>query len=66
MPEAMAAMPARLAWTAEITAETLGVTQDCVKNLHRTGQLKGVKIGRHLRWRPHDVREFVQRLGGDA
>ena len=55
--------PPRLAWTAEQTANVLSVTSDVIKNLHRVGQLRGVKIGRSLRWRPEDVRKFVDNLG---
>ena len=52
----------RWLWTAEEVAAVLGVTPDCVKNLHRVGQLAGVMVGRHRRWRPEDVRDFVQTL----
>lgn len=57
--------PPRLAWNAEVTAEAMMVTPDVVKNLHRTGKLRGVKVGRSLRWRPSDVERFVAELGGD-
>ena len=43
-------------------ATVLGVTADCVKNLHRVGQLVGVMVGSHLRWRPGDIQGYVERL----
>jgi len=52
----------RLLWTDEQTAGALGVTVNTVEGLHRTGQLVGLKVGRHLRWRPSDVVAFVERL----
>ena len=53
----------RWLWTAGEVAAVLGVSEDCIRNLHRVGLLVGVKIGRHLRWRPGDVRRFVESLG---
>lgn len=44
------------------TAAVLGVTPDTIENLHRTGQLRGVKVGKHLRWRPRDIVRFVDAL----
>ena len=52
----------RWLWTADEVAAVLGVTEDCVKNLHRIGQLVGVKVGRSLRWRPADVQQYVDTL----
>ena len=64
--------PPRPTWTADELAAVLrtadevgvllGVSADTVKNLHRMGQLVGVKVGRSLRWRPADVRAFVEAL----
>lgn len=48
--------------TDEQTAKLLAVTPDTIRNLHRTGQLRGVLVGRHLRWRPADVRHFIDNL----
>ena len=49
-------------------AAMLQVTGDTIDNLHRTKQLVAVKCGKHLRWRPRDVTEYVEKLepGGDA
>lgn len=52
-----------LVFTREQVAALLQVSEDTIANLHRTGQLRGVKIGKHLRWRPADVRAFVEGLG---
>ena len=40
----------------------LQVGESTVENLHRVGQLPGVKIGKHLRWRLVDVQAFVRGL----
>ena len=47
---------------SEETAAVLRVRESTVENLHRTGQLRGVIIGRHLRWRVQDVKRFVDEL----
>lgn len=52
----------KLLWSKDETAERLGITPDGVENLHRIGLLVAVKIGRHNRWRPDDVRKFVTDL----
>ncbi len=46
-------------------AEHLKVPETTIDNLHRTGQLRGVLIGRHLRWKRADVETFVTELGGE-
>ena len=51
--------------TREEAARVLRVKSDTLENLHRTGQLVGVKVGKHLRWRPSDVRRFVEKLNND-
>ena len=43
-------------------AGLLRVPSATVENLHRTGQLRGRMVGKHLRWRPGDVRRFVEAL----
>lgn len=53
---------ARLVLTADEVASMLTVPVDTIKNLHRTGQLRGVLIGKHLRWRRSDVLAFVEAL----
>jgi len=52
----------RLVLTDEEVAELLAVTTCTVQNLHRTGQLPGVKVGKHLRWTPLAVKDFVEQL----
>ncbi len=52
--------------TRDEVAATLQVPAETIDNLHRTGQLRAWKIGKHLRWRPADVRAFVEKLGDDA
>jgi len=52
----------RLLWTVDEVARAIGVTPDCVRNLHRVGLLAGVRVGRYLRWRPADVEAYVKRL----
>ena len=54
-----------LLMTKDEVAAALQVPADTVTHLHRDGQLPGVKIGKHLRWRPEDVQAFVQGLGDD-
>lgn len=55
--------PELLLWNASTVSAALMVTEDTVRNLHRTAQLVGVKCGKHLRWTPRAVRQFVERLG---
>ena len=43
-------------------ATLLQVPEDTIENLHRTGQLSGLKIGKHLRWWPDNVRKFAEAL----
>lgn len=54
--------PEPLVLTVEQVAELLQVSRDTVENLHRTRQLPAVRIGKHNRWRPQDVRRFVENL----
>jgi excisionase family DNA binding protein len=51
-----------LLWTPAETAYVLSVTAHTVLNLHRGGALRGVMVGRHLRFRPADVRNYVDAL----
>ena len=53
---------APLVLTRDQVAEQLQVPPDTIENLHRTHQLKGVKIGRHLRWTLSCVEKFVAGL----
>ena len=51
-----------LLWTAEQTAYVLSVTPNTVRGLYRGGGLRGVMVGRYLRFRPADVRTYVDAL----
>ena len=51
-----------LVLTRAQVGKLLQVPEDTVENLHRTGQLSGLKIGKHLRWWPDDVRGYVEAL----
>ena len=51
-----------LFWTKAETARVLRVRVSTVEDLHRTNVLRGVKIGKHLRWLPEVVAEFKDRL----
>ena len=50
----------------EEVATLLAVSAETVKTLHRTRQLRGVLVGRHLRWRPADVEKYVAGLAQDG
>lgn len=52
----------RLLWSPKQAGEALGLTADGVKYLHRTGQLRGIVLSRHLMFRPADVQAFVEKL----
>lgn len=47
-------------------ARALRVPADTVLNLHRTKQLVAVRVGKHLRWKPADVRAYVDGLGDNG
>ena len=51
-----------LVLTKEQVAKRLQVPEGTVDNLHRCGELKGVKVGKHLRWRLADVKRYVEEL----
>ena len=52
--------------TREEVAAVLQVPADTVDNLHRVRHLRGCRVGKHLRWRPDDVRSFVAKLGDET
>ena len=54
-----------LAEAREQTAELLGVPPETVANLHRTGQLRGVRVGKRLAWKPDTVKAYVDGLEPD-
>ena len=47
---------------AEEVGAVFRVPKDTVANFHRTRQLRGVMIGKHLRWRVQDVKRFVDEM----
>ncbi len=51
-----------LVLTREQVGTLLQVSADTIENLHRTGQLSGFLVGKHLRWWPDDVRKFAENL----
>ncbi|GMU22981.1 MAG: hypothetical protein AMXMBFR13_30650 [Phycisphaerae bacterium] len=53
---------APLVLTRDQVAAALQVSAETIEGLHRMGRLRGVRIGRHLRWRPGDVTAYVERL----
>ena len=46
-------------------AALLRVNENAVGHLHRCRQLRGVLVGKNLRWKPATVREFVDGLNSD-
>ena len=60
-----AGLTGELLWTKAETGRVLRVSVDTVANLHRTGRLRGLLVGRHLRWRPQDVAAFVAGLSAE-
>lgn len=53
----------RVLLTINEVAERLRVEPVSVRHLHQTGRLRGVRIGRTLKWRATDVDRFI---AGDA
>ncbi len=58
-----AELMAKLLLTREEVSQLLEVPPDTIANLHRVRLLPGVKVGKHLRWKPEDVRQYVDGLG---
>jgi len=62
----MTTSPARL-WTVQDVSTYLGVPVMTLYHWRRTGYgPKGKRIGRHLRYRPEDVRAWVDALDREA
>lgn len=51
-----------LLWRDEDAAAWLQVPVASIRNAYRVGQLKGLLVGRHLRFHPDDIQTFVSRL----
>lgn len=41
-------------------ADALNVPPDTLLNLTRTGQLRSIMVGKHMRWLLDDLREYVE------
>ena len=57
-----AELMAKLLLTREEVSQLLEVPADTITNLHRVRLLPGVKVGKHLRWKPEAVQEYVDGL----
>ena len=57
------ALSPRLLLHADAVAELLSVKPSAVRNLHRSGRLRGVICGRELRFKMTAVRAYVAGLG---
>ena len=68
MTEASPTILEPLVLTCEQVAELLQVPKDTIKNLYRVGQLRGVKVGKHLRYLRSHVVEYLATMteGGDS
>ena len=49
-------------FNADQVAALLNVEAGTIKYLHRTQQLPGVLVGKHLRWKPETVQKYVEEL----
>ena len=61
----------RLLWDAHEAGLALGITANSVRRLHRLpdgspGPLRGHVVGSRLKWRPADVRKYVDELGDQS
>ena len=52
--------------TRDQVAKVLSIRPESVDHLHRVGALKGIKIGKMLRWRPDDLRRYVRDADAEA
>jgi excisionase family DNA binding protein len=52
----------RLLLTRDEAARMLSIKPETLDYLHRMKRLRGVKVGKELRWRPPDVQRFVHEL----
>lgn len=65
LPEIGPAFP-REVLTVEEGAAWLTVSEECLRNLHRTRKVAGVKIGKHLRFRRADLQRYVEELTSET
>ena len=54
--------PNELLWTLDQVARALQVPKATIENQSRLRNLKSIVIGKHKRWKPQDVRKFVESL----
>ena len=54
-----------LTLTKEQAAAALNVPVDTLLNLTRTGQLRSIMVGKHMRWLLVDLHEYVQNQRSD-
>ena len=59
-------LTSKLLLTREDVVVLLSVPPETIVNLHRTHQLRGVRVGKHVRWLPKDVQRFVDGLEAEA
>ncbi|HWK92613.1 MAG TPA: helix-turn-helix domain-containing protein [Luteimicrobium sp.] len=52
--------------TVQQVMDELGLTEYMVRSQHKQGALKGVRLGRLLRFEPSAVEDFKRRLREDA
>jgi hypothetical protein len=52
--------------TKSEAAALLSVDEGSIDYLHRTRQLRGIKISGNLRWRPDDVKRYIESLKPDG
>ena len=54
-----------LTLTKEEASAALNVPCDTLLNLTRTGQLRSIMVGKHMRWLLVDLREYVENQRSD-
>ena len=52
----------QLVLTRDEVAELLSVKTPTIDNLHESGRLRAVRIGKENRWKPSAVQEYVESL----
>jgi hypothetical protein len=66
MPHSIDELWKKISLTKPETAFLLAVDEGSIDYLHRTKQLRGLKVSGNLRWRPDDVRRFMAELRPDG
>ena len=52
----------KLLLTRVEVAKLLETEESTINNLHSVGRLRAVRVGRYNRWKPADVKAFVEQL----